>query len=71
MVLDKYISINDNKILVGQYPSTGAWYCKELPAKDSVELKKNIGDVIIVLNYYNNEVKEVDAKQPSVRGVKL
>lgn len=53
-MLDRYFKINDKIILAGQYPSTGEWYCKELPAQSSKELDALIGDVNSILNKYNN-----------------
>lgn len=52
-MFEKYIMIKDTKIIVGQNASTGAWYCKELPANDVEELNTKIGKVITVLNRYN------------------
>ena len=64
---EKYIIIKDEKILVGQYPSTGAWYCKELPASGVEELDIIMNKVIKILNKYNidsgNEVKKEKEKK--------
>ena len=54
-MFEKYIVIRDSKIIVGQNASSGAWYCKELPANDPDELERLIADVNSVLNKYNQE----------------
>jgi len=59
MVLDRYINMSDKKIIVGQ-TSSGVWYCKELPADTTAELKILIGEINNILNEYNK--KEVNKK---------
>lgn len=60
-MLDKYVKINDRQIICGQ-TSTGIWYCKELPANSTSELKTLIGDVNTILNDYNNKSKKNEKK---------
>ena len=54
MVLDKYIKINDKQIVAGQ-TSAGIWYCKELPANTTKELKTLIGEINSILNKANEK----------------
>ena len=51
-MFEKYIMVKENKILCGQ-TSQGIWYCKELPADTTAELKILIGEVNTILNNYN------------------
>ena len=77
-MLDKYIQIKDNKIVVGQNSNTGAWYCKELPFKDETDLDIKIGKINKVLNKYNKQNNKKEKKVPtpekkektSVKGLK-
>jgi hypothetical protein len=57
-MFEKYITIKDTKILVGMYPSTGAWYCKELGADNTKELDALMADVTVVLNKHNGITKQ-------------
>ena len=59
-LFEKYITIKENKIICGQ-TSNGIWYCKELPADSTAELKILIGEVNQILNEYNNK-KEKNKK---------
>jgi len=44
-MFDKYVKkINEKKIVAGQ-TSSGVWYCKELVAETTTELKLLIGEV--------------------------
>lgn len=52
-MFDKYVVVNDTKILCGQNATTGAWYCKELPAQTIKEADKLIGDMNKILNKHN------------------
>lgn len=62
-MLDKYIKIEEKTIEVGQN-SRGLWYCKNLPAKSTVELDILIGKVNEILNKYNIEnEKDGDKKK--------
>jgi len=60
-MLDKYIKINEKKIVAGQ-TSSGVWYCKELVAETPKELKELIGEVNQTLNDYNTEIKKTQKK---------
>jgi len=51
-MFDRYIKINEKRIIAGQ-TSNGVWYCKELVAEDTVELKTVINDVNLILNEFN------------------
>lgn len=53
-MFEKYITIKESKILCGQ-TSSGVWYCKELPADTTAELKMLIGEVNNILNGYNKK----------------
>lgn len=53
-MLDKYIKVNEKKILAGQN-SSGMWLCKELAADNTKELKTLILDVNKILNEVNKE----------------
>lgn len=57
-MFEKYIMIKDNKIVVGQNATTGAWYCKELPAENTQELDTLINDICGILNKYNKKEKK-------------
>lgn len=63
MVFDKYIKINEKKIVVGQ-TSSGVWYCKEAVVETTSELKVLLGDINTILNEYNNGVKEKKTPAP-------
>jgi len=63
-MFEKYISIKESKILCGQ-TSSGIWYCKELPAETTSELKVLIGEVNVILNTYNKyDKKEKNTPTP-------
>lgn len=61
-MLDKYIKINERIIISGQ-TSTGVWYCKELPAKDTREADLLIGEMNRVYNKYNKKTKDAKGSQ--------
>jgi hypothetical protein len=69
-MFDRYIKINEKRIIAGQ-TSSGIWYCKELIAEDTIELKTVINDVNIILNEFNNETKKepVISKDKKVKGL--
>lgn len=67
-MLDRYITINENKIICGQ-SSGGIWYCKELPAKDTNELDHLIGLVNGILNKYNTFEQKKLSKDKKVKGL--
>jgi len=67
-MLDRYITINENKIICGQ-TSGGIWYCKELPAKDTKELDGLINTVNMILNKYNIIDKPTNKHETKVRGL--
>jgi len=70
-MFEKYIMIKDNKIIVGQNASTGAWYCKELPAASTTELDALIGETTRILNKHNQNNKiEKKTNIPKVKGLK-
>lgn len=54
MVLDKYIKINEKQIIAGQ-TAAGVWYCKELPANTTKELRNLISEINIILNKANEK----------------
>ena len=56
-MFERYIIMNESHILVGQN-NQGMWYCKELPAKDTSDLERLIGEVNRILNKYNTEGKD-------------
>lgn len=58
-MLDKYIKVNEKQIVCGQ-TSSGVWYCKELPANDTKELDKLIGEVNSILNKYNKIIDRIE-----------
>jgi len=69
-MFEKYISIKESKILCGQ-TSSGVWYCKELPAETTSELKVLIGEVNEILNKYNGvKQKRVSPATPSQKQIK-
>ena len=57
-MFNKYIKINEKKISVGQDGKTGGWYCKNLDAETTSELKVLIGEVNEILNTYNQKTDE-------------
>ena len=63
-MLDKYIKINEKQIICGQ-TSSGVWYCKELPANTTAELRVMIGEVNDIFNSYNTDDK-VDKNQKKI-----
>ena len=54
--IQKYISINDRQIIVGQ-TSSGIWYCKEIPCENCKDADVQIGEMNKVLNKYNKKEK--------------
>jgi len=68
-MFDKYIKINEKRIIAGQ-TSSGVWYCKELIAETTEELKTMIGEVNTILNTFNtgNETKK-PSKGKKVKGL--
>ena len=60
-MFDKYIKINEKRIIAGQ-TSSGIWYCKELIAETTTELREIINEVNIILNDYNNNDKKNEKK---------
>lgn len=70
-MLDKYIQLKENKIVCGQ-TSSGVWYCKEVPAESTKELKILIGEINKILNEYNkkeNTPRTPKEKKPTVKGL--
>jgi len=55
-MLDRYINIKDRIIIAGQ-SSGGIWYIKELPAENTKELKKLMGECNQICNQYNKKEK--------------
>lgn len=70
-MLDKYIQIKDRQIICGQNAG-GMWYCKELPADNTCELNKLIGEVNSILNTFNKPrvINKKKDKEPEVKGLK-
>lgn len=60
-MFDRYIKINEKRIIAGQ-TSSGVWYCKELVAETTNELKVLIGETNRILNDFNNEARVDDVK---------
>jgi len=57
-MFEKYIVINETKIICGQNNS-GIWHCKELPANNPKEMDALINEINTILNKYNKgKVKE-------------
>lgn len=56
-MFEKYIMIKDNKLIFGQYASTGAWYCKELPANTISEADLLMGEATRICNLHNKGVE--------------
>lgn len=54
-MLDKFINIRDKLIICGQNNS-GMWYCKEVSADTTQELKIIINDINNLLNEFNNKI---------------
>lgn len=70
-MLDKYITIKDKTIICGQYPSSGAWYCKDLPADNLHEMDELIAETIKILNKHNKTINVKETKDKDiVRGLK-
>lgn len=55
-MLDKYITIKEKTIVAGQ-SAAGTWYIKELPAENTKELEKLIGECNRICNKYNKKEK--------------
>lgn len=60
-MFERYITIKEKMIVCGQNNS-GLWYCKELPADTTAELKILIGEINGILNEYNNKTKKEEKK---------
>ena len=60
-MFERYITIKEKMIICGQNNS-GLWYCKELPADTTQELKILIGEVNVILNEYNTKTKKEEKK---------
>lgn len=56
-MFDRYIKVNEKRIIAGQ-TSSGTWYCKEVIAETTGELKTLINEINLIMNEYNTEVKE-------------
>jgi len=66
-MFDKYVKkINEKKIVAGQ-TSSGVWYCKELVAETTTELKLLIGEVNNIMNKYNNEKRKKFPPRPLLK----
>ena len=61
-MLDKYIKINESRIICGQ-TSSGIWYCKELPAEDTKQLEDLIGKINKILNIANKKTEKKEGKK--------
>jgi len=61
-MLDRYIKVNEKKIVAGQ-TAAGVWYCKELVAETPSHLKQLVADVNNILNEYNAESKNEKPKK--------
>lgn len=72
MVFDKYITLKERTITVGQ-TSSGMWYCKELPAEDTKQLDALIGEINKIFNKYNTQNKKEKITtiklKPKVKGL--
>jgi hypothetical protein len=53
-MLDRYINVNNKKISAGQN-SQGFWFCKEIIAENTKELKELITEINKILNEFNKE----------------
>jgi hypothetical protein len=53
-MFDKYVKVNDKKIVAGQ-TSSGVWYCKEAVAETTGELKSLLSEINKILNEYNKK----------------
>ena len=62
MAFDKYITIKDSQAVIGMYPSTMAWYCKEIKG-DIVDLKNMAIEVINIINDLNKQKIEKPDKK--------
>lgn len=63
-MLDKYIKIGERTTIVVGQNNSGVWYCKELPAKDVVELGVLMSAISKLLNEHNSSVNvETDKKK--------
>lgn len=62
-MFEKYIMIRDSKVLFGQNATSGAWYCKELPANDLKEMDQLMTEANVILNKHNAEKKIKEAKE--------
>jgi hypothetical protein len=67
-MFEKYIVINEAKIICGQTGS-GTWYCKELPAKNTNEMDALICEVNSILNKYNANEEKESAKDKKIKGL--
>lgn len=65
-MFNKYIKVNEKKIIVGQ-TSSGVWYCKEAVVETTQELKVLIGDINVILNECNIKPKDAEEKQPNTK----
>ena len=61
-MLDKYITINDRPIVVGQ-SSNGFWYTKELVADTTKEADGLMGEMNKICNKYNKKTKNNTEKE--------
>ena len=61
-MLDKFINIKDKMIVCGQNNS-GVWYCKEVAADTTQELKVLIGEINVILNEYNSKTKKEEKRK--------
>lgn len=55
----RYLKIDNSELIhAGQDPKTKEWYCKDLPARTTTELRRLMGEINAILNEYNFEEKE-------------
>lgn len=70
-MLDKYITIEEIDVIVGQDGKTGLWYCKELKAKTTKESGQKMLEMNQELNKANNGIRQEKIKEkPKVKGLK-
>jgi len=55
-MFDKYVKVNEKRIIAGQ-TSQGIWYCKEVIAEKTNELKELINEINKIMNEYNKNTE--------------
>lgn len=63
-MFEKYITIKEKPRIICGQTSSGIWYCKELQADCTSELKQLVGETNKILNEFNGIKKKTSPQHP-------